>query len=101
MPQLLVPGKNYILREYDKNKIPPKQHYCSMNEKIALVLCYGVMYAAFHAWTDNTDRGKALKKFLSEWKTDWVHGLLVSGSVFILSCCAIVALALTFRVLGI
>lgn len=71
-----------------------------MKNQLALVASYAVIYAAFHAWTDNTGRGRALKHFLQHWKTDWVHGVMVSVSVFILFSCGIVALALTGQLLG-
>ena len=66
-----------------------------MTDKILLIGLYGVIYAAFGAWTSDTEQGRKLRHFLQNWKTDWVHGLLVSISVFILFCCGILALALT------
>lgn len=73
-----------------------------MTDKIILILINGMIYAAFHAWTNHTVTGQMLKRFLTTWKTDsLLHLILCAGSVFILSACAILALGLTLRELGI
>lgn len=61
---------------------------------ILQMFMYGAIYAAFGMWTSKSTNGIALKKYLQEWKTDWVHGIMVSVSVFILFCCGILAAAL-------
>jgi len=66
---------------------------------IAHILILGVIYAAFGWWHENTETGRGFVKYLREWKADgWVHGIMVSVSVFILGCCAILALALGLEV---
>ena len=73
-----------------------------MSDKIILILIYGCIYAAFGWWTTNTSPGRSLKHFLQTWKADgWVHGVMCSVTVFILGVCAILALGLTFKALGV
>lgn len=69
---------------------------------ITLIILYGFVYAGFHAWCEKTERGQRLRTFLQTWKTDsLLYLILCAGSVFIWSCCAILALGLTLKKLGI
>ena len=73
-----------------------------MSKHIVLVLCYGVMYAAFHTWTEKSIWGIALKKYLQEWRTgSLVHLILCALTVYTFAACGIVALALTLEAIGI
>lgn len=69
---------------------------------IGLILVYACMYGIFGWWTQNTDTGKSFKHFCQTWKAEsTLHGILCSVTVFLFSVCAILALGLTFKILGI
>lgn len=70
-------------------------------DKIALIVFYGCIYAAFGWWHENTEIGRGAVKWLRGWKTDsFLHLVLCAGSVYILGVCAILAAGLSFMWLG-
>ncbi len=72
-----------------------------MNQ-LKLIGVYALMHLSANLWFEKSRMGQGLKHYLVNWRADgWVHGIMCSISVFILSACAILALGLTFRVLGI
>ena len=69
---------------------------------LGLILATACLHGMAHWWYENTYTGYSFRKFCQEWRTDsFVHLLLCGGTVFILSCCAILALGLACRILGI
>ena len=70
-------------------------------DKVILIGFYGLCYAAFNWWHENTEVGRNAVKWLRGWKTDsFLHLILCAGSVYILGVCAILAIGLTFMVFG-
>lgn len=68
---------------------------------IGLILCYGCIYGMANWWYQNTASGKSFVRFCQTWRADgWVHGCLCAGTVYIFGVAAILALGLTFRILG-
>lgn len=65
---------------------------------IALIGVYGLIHFAFNQWTEHTLSGRWLRDYLRGWKTDsLLHLILCAGSVWLISCCTILAVGLAFR----
>jgi hypothetical protein len=69
---------------------------------LKLIGVYALIHLAANLWFEHSKMGQGVKHYLQNWRADgWVHGIMCSVSVFIVSCCAILALGLTLHALGI
>ena len=60
------------------------------------VLALAVLYSVWNWWIEKAPEGRKLRDFLRNWKTDWVHGIMVSISVFIVGVCLILFIGTAF-----
>ena len=72
-----------------------------MGQNIALIVCYGIVYAVWGHWIEKYPKGQSFAKFIQEWKADGhLHWILCMMTIITFGIAGIFALALTLNFLG-